>query len=94
MVVDLNRILHQPIRTRIMAYLIARDSAEYLSLKRDLQLTDGHMTTHMRELITHRYVTAEKIIMNNKTKTTYYVTDLGRSDFQKYVEVLRHIITG
>jgi DNA-binding MarR family transcriptional regulator len=90
--VELNRILHQPVRTRIMAYLIVHDCAEYLTLKRELNLSDGHMTTHMRELLEHQYVTMEKSIVNNKTKTVYHVATRGKAAFQEYVDTLRRII--
>ena len=90
---ELNRILHQPIRTRIMALLIARDSCDYNGLKREFNLSDGHMTTHMKELLEHGYVKSEKAFVDNKPRTTYYQTQLGREAFAQYVRSLKRIIT-
>jgi DNA-binding MarR family transcriptional regulator len=89
---ELNRILHQPIRTQIMAYLIAHGSCTYTEIKNKFNLSDGHMTTHMRELLEHKYVRMEKEFINNKPCTTYYITDNGRNEFAEYVKRLKKII--
>lgn len=88
----LNRVLHQPIRTRIIALLVARGSCDYNSLKKEFNLSDGHMSTHMKELIEHGYVEAEKKFIDNKSRTTYYLTPVGREAFVGYVRSLKHII--
>jgi DNA-binding MarR family transcriptional regulator len=89
---ELNRILHQPIRTQIMAYLITFDSCDFINLKKRFNLSDGHMTTHMRELLSHEYVEAEKIIEDKKSRTLYRITQKGRSAFTEYVTILRQVI--
>lgn len=89
---ELNRILHQPIRTRIVALLVARGSCDYNSLKKEFNLSDGHMTTHMKELIECGYVEVEKTFVNNKPRTTYYLTQIGREAFAGYVRSLKRII--
>lgn len=90
---ELDRILHQPIRTQIMAYLIACDSCDYTTLKNKFELSDGHMTTHMRELLEHKYVVAEKEFINNKPRTTYHITPEGRTAFGAYITTLKRIIS-
>jgi DNA-binding MarR family transcriptional regulator len=90
---ELNRILHQPIRTRIVAHLIAHGKTDYNSIKKTFDLSDGHMTTHMRELLAHDYVIAEKLSIDNKSRTIYHITDSGRAAFVEYVETLKKIIT-
>jgi DNA-binding MarR family transcriptional regulator len=90
---ELNRVLHQPIRTRIMAYLLASGSADYTTIKNMFALSDGHMTTHMRELIEHNYVAVDKRFVNNKPRTTYYLTPEGKTAFADYISVLKKIIS-
>ncbi len=90
---ELNRVLHQPIRTRIMAYLLAAGSADYTTIKNMFALSDGHMSTHMRELIEHKYVEVEKMFVNNKPRTTYYLTREGKEAFSEYVTALKKIIS-
>lgn len=90
---ELNKILHQPTRTQIMAYLITHESCDYNTIKKLFNLSDGHMTTHMRELLGNGYVMAEKLIVDNKSKTIYHITPEGRDAFISYVAELRKIIT-
>ena len=90
---ELNRVLHQPIRTRIIALLVARGSCDYNGLKKELNLSDGHMTTHMKELLEHEYITVEKTFVDNKPRTTYFLTPAGRAAFTHYVRSLKDIIT-
>lgn len=89
---ELNRILHQPIRTRIMALLVARGACDYVTIKKEFHLSDGHMTTHMKELLAHEYVAMEKSFVDNKPRTTYYVTKIGKKAFAEYIKALRKII--
>ena len=89
---ELNRTFHQPVRTQIMAYLTAHGLCTYTALKQKFNLSDGHMTTHMCELLEHNYVRMEKEFINNKPCTTYYVTDFGRNEFAEYVIRLKKII--
>ena len=90
--VELDRIIHQPIRTRIMAYLADVKECDYTTLKNALDLSDGHMTTHMRELLSSQYVEMEKAFVNNKPKTTYRITKEGKKRFLVYINTLKDII--
>lgn len=89
----LDRVLHQPIRTRIMAYLLVSGSCTYSGLKTMFDLSDGHMTTHMRELLEHEYVEMKKTFVANKPQTTYYLTLKGQKAFSDYIAVLKKIIS-
>lgn len=90
---ELDKILHQPIRTRIMAYLATQKSADYTTLRDMFLLTDGHMTTHMKELAENDYVSITKEFINNKPRTTYTITEKGTKAFLKYVATLKKIIS-
>ena len=89
---ELDKILHQPIRTRIMALLATQQSCDYVTLKKLFALSDGHMTTHMRELLSNNYVLADKLFVDNKPKTIYSITPEGKKAFTDYIHVLRNII--
>ena len=89
---DLDRIIHQPVRTKIMAFLVSRGSSDYTSLKKTLELSDGHMSTHMKELLENGYIEMEKAFVDNKPKTTYTITKLGKKKFSEYVDALKQLI--
>jgi DNA-binding MarR family transcriptional regulator len=90
---ELDKVLHQPIRTKIMAYLATQKSADYTTLRDMFSLTDGHMTTHMKELIENNYVSVSKEFLNNKPRTTYSITKTGTDAFLYYVQTLKKIIS-
>jgi predicted ArsR family transcriptional regulator len=88
----LDEVIHQPIRTKIIAYLINRQECDYTTLKKTLNLSDGHMTTHMRVLLSKEYISMKKEFIKNKPKTTYSITQKGKEKFKKYIETLKIII--
>ncbi len=92
--IQLDEVIHQPVRTRIIAYLINCTECDYTTLKKTLGLTDGHMSTHMKVLIAKEYVSMTKQFVKNKPKTTYKVTDLGKENFKNYLDTLKRIIEG
>jgi predicted ArsR family transcriptional regulator len=89
---ELDRVLHQPIRTRIIAYLLSKDGADFSEIKTALGLSDGHMTTHMRELLASEYVAAHKTTLHGKSNTKYTVTQAGKDAFKAYINTLKRII--
>jgi predicted ArsR family transcriptional regulator len=88
----LDEVIHQPVRTKIMAYLINTKECDYTTLKNALGLSDGHMSTHMKRLLMSEYVSVEKKFEKNKPKTTYIITAKGKNGFKKYIETLKIII--
>ena len=90
---DLDKVIHQPIRTRIMAFLANVKECDYTSLKNSLKLTDGHMSTHMKELLASGYVEMEKSFIENKPRTTYRITKDGKKRFLLYVNALKELVS-
>lgn len=89
---DLDRVIHQPIRTKIMAYLVHSGPCDFTTIKELFDLNDGHMTTHMRELVGSGYVEAEKMYEDNRPKTIYHVTGVGRREYESYVQQMKNIL--
>ena len=91
---DLDVILHQPVRTKLVAYLINIKECDFSTIKNDLNLSDGHMSTHMKKLLQSEYVEMKKEFVENKPKTTYKITKLGKKKFNDYIKMLKRIIEG
>ena len=81
---ELDPILHQPIRTKIVAHLAYQGKSAFVSLRSSLSLSDGHMSTHMRLLIAEGYVAAKKELVDDKAQTVYALTAQGKKAFTKY----------
>ena len=66
---ELNEIIHQPARLRIMAVLVSLDSdlqPSFNYLKDVLELTDGNLGAHLRKLEEAGYIEICKTFVNNK----------------------------
>ena len=89
---EFDPVLHQPVRTKIIALLLREGECDYTFIKETSNITDGHMSTHMRTLVESKYVEAKKEFVNNKPKTTYRLSHLGRKKFKAYVDQLSEIV--
>ncbi|MEO5367003.1 MAG: transcriptional regulator [Magnetococcus sp. WYHC-3] len=90
---DLDPLLHQPVRTRIAALLAGRDGASFSELKQNLELTDGNLEAHMRKLLQAGYVQARKSGAGPRGQTLYDLTPSGREAFRNYVRALERLLT-
>jgi DNA-binding MarR family transcriptional regulator len=94
---ELNGVIHQPARLRIMAALNALGRSrqiEFSSLAKMLELTDGNLGSHLQTLETAGYIQIEKTFVDRKPKTLVAATVKGRNEFAEHVAALREIISG
>ena len=89
---DLNKAFENRIRLGIMSSLMVNESMDYLSLKDILDVTDGNLASHAAALEKIEYIAITKEFVGKKTKTTYKVTELGRSEFLKHLKGLENLI--
>ena len=82
--VDIDRLIHEPARLMIMAYLYVVDGADFLFLVRQTGLTLGNLSSHMSKLETAGYVDVEKKFVGKKPHTMLRLTERGRAAFSKY----------
>ncbi len=95
--VDLNELIHQPIRLRIMAALVTMEDdvqLEFTYLRDLLDVTDGNLGAHLRKLEEAGYVELIKTFVARKPRTYIAITALGRRAFEKHVAALEAITRG
>lgn len=88
----LDPLFHQPARTRIAAFLAARERATFSELKRSTGLTDGNLDAHLKKLVEAGYVDATEIPGEGRPQTAFALTGVGRRVFVEYVEALRSLL--
>lgn len=94
---DLNTIIHQPVRLKIMSALKALPSGEMLEfvrLRKIVEATEGNLGAHIQTLEEAGYVGVEKDFADNRPRTRVRLTREGRRAFEDYVSFLRGIIEG
>ena len=90
---QLDPILHQPVRTRLMAFLTARGEATFKELKDCLQVTDGNLDAHIRKLTAAGFVSSRKDQLSHKRVQTFYsLTIKGNKAFSSYVSALQKLL--
>jgi len=88
----LDSILHQPVRTRLVAFLAGRGEATFKELKELLQVTDGNLDAHLRKLSAVNYISSRKQQVNNRFQTFYSLTEKGRDNLKSYVASLQSLL--
>ena len=94
---DLDPIIHQPTRLKLMASLVALGGDEvfdFPSLARFHRLTDGNLGAHLERLENAGYIEIRKRFQGKKPRTEVLATIKGRSAFSDHTNVLRRIIDG
>ncbi|MEW6642577.1 MAG: transcriptional regulator [Pseudomonadota bacterium] len=94
---ELDDIIHQPLRLRIMAALNALpvgEGLEFVRLKKLTGATDGNLGAHIETLARAAYVEVDKSFVGKKPQTRVAATAAGRGAFARHVAQLRQIIDG
>ncbi len=92
---EFNKIIHQPVRLRIMAALTSLDEDKQLNfvdLRALLKATDGNLGAHLQRLEEEGYIAADKVFMDKKPCTWVRATQNGRNAYRQHVEFLRDIV--
>jgi DNA-binding MarR family transcriptional regulator len=82
--IDVDRLVHEPARLKIMAYLSVVKSADFVFLISRTGLTMGNLSTHMSKLERAGYIEVEKEIKDNRPHTMLSLTKAGRKAFELY----------
>ena len=90
--IGLDVVLHQPIRTQIVAYLVGRGEATFTELKQMLQVSDGNLDSHLKKLIAADYVGARKDNNSARQQTIYSLTSAGETALRRYIGNLQRML--
>jgi DNA-binding HxlR family transcriptional regulator len=89
---ELNKIIHETNRLKIIAFLASVEKAEFVLLREELDLTDGNLSTHLRVLEEADYIATEKEFVERKPRSWYKITPAGMTAFQAYVNTMQNIL--
>src|SRR3974390_1698474 len=92
---ELDDIIHQPLRLRIMAALNVLPGSvglEFSRLKKLTGATDGNLGAHIETLAKAGYAGVEKALVGKKPQTRVTATVNGRAAFARHVASLQEII--
>jgi DNA-binding MarR family transcriptional regulator len=88
----LDPVLHQPVRTQIVAFLSGRGEATFSELKRALAITDGNLGAHLNKLVEAAFVESRDISATARSQTVFLLTAAGRAALADYVAQLTELV--
>jgi DNA-binding MarR family transcriptional regulator len=88
---NVDRLIHEPGRLMIMAYLSVIESADFPFLKRQTGFTWGNLSAHLSKLEDAGYIEVTKEFLDKKPHTVLHLTEAGRSAFNEYREYMTQI---
>ncbi|MCS5488836.1 MULTISPECIES: winged helix-turn-helix domain-containing protein [Algoriphagus] len=80
------------VRLRIMSILMANEQYDFNSFKEILEVTDGNLASHLRNLENQGYIQIEKTFVGRKPQTNYQATKDGKKAFEAHLEFLENLI--
>ena len=88
---QLDRVIHEKGRLAIMSMLAATPELSFTELRDALSMTDGNLTSHIRTLQEHGYVSVSKSFQDNRPLTTCSLTAAGKKAFATYIDLLEQL---
>jgi len=89
---DLDKLVHQPTRLQIFTYLYRHGETSFPTLKDELDVTEGNLSSHLQTMEEAGAVEVEKQFVDRRPRTTYRLTDEGESMFEDHIRTLESLI--
>jgi predicted ArsR family transcriptional regulator len=89
---ELDALLHQPLRTQLVAYLAAAGELTFSDLKRQLEVSDGNLDAHLKKLLAADYVAVRKESGKGRPQSFFILTPTGLAALQTYVQRLQKLL--
>lgn len=81
---EIDRVVHEPVRLRILSILKAVDLADFTFLVSTLGLSRGNLSSHMDKLERAGYVDVQKGFKGKIPHTDYSITKCGLKALEEY----------
>lgn len=89
---DLDPVLHQPVRLRIVAALHRYREVDFPSLRDGLDLTPGNLSTHLARLEEVGYMESRRVLAGLAFQVRYRITPAGSEAFVRYLAAMRGLL--
>lgn len=87
-----DNIFFEKTRLSILTILYQEEKASFNQLKRQLEMSDGAVYTHLEKLINSGYVEKQREIAGTAVQTVYNLTEYGKTRFEEYIDFLGNLL--
>lgn len=89
---NMNKAFESKVRLGIMSVLSVNEFVDFVTLKNLLDLTDGNLASHTRNLEELGYIKSHKQFIGRKPNTTFSITAIGKEEFIKHINALEDFL--
>jgi DNA-binding MarR family transcriptional regulator len=88
---NIDRLLHEPTTLMTMSQIHVVESADFLFLQNQLQMTPGNLSSHLSKLEEAGYVEIVKEFIERKPHTALKLTKKGRHALKDYKQNMKQV---
>lgn len=89
---EIDKLIHEPARLQIMAFLYVVESADFTFLMRQTGLTWGNLSSHMSKLEEAGYIQVVKEFKAKRPNTMLKLSSSGRAAFKHYRQQMLQVL--
>ena len=89
---DIDKLIHEPARLKIMAQLYVVEKADFLFIMRQTGMTQGNVSGHLTKLESAKYIKVKKGYAGKRPQTMLSLTERGRIAFKDYIHNMRQML--
>ena len=89
---DINKAFESRIRLGIMSLLMLEESIDFNALKKNLNVSDGNLASHINALESQGYLIITKKFIGKKPNTSYAASKEGKKAFRNHLDALERLI--
>ncbi|HDP94325.1 MAG TPA: transcriptional regulator [Candidatus Aminicenantes bacterium] len=91
--VELDPVVHAPIRLGVLSILMVVDEADFTYLKDRTGATEGNLSTHLSRLEEAGLIQITKTFFKKRPRTVCRITPVGEKRFKNYLNRLEEILS-
>lgn len=91
---ELKSIFHEPSRLSIVSFLsgAGQEGLSFTDLRDRTALTEGNLSRHLKMLENEGFIQQEKEFVDNRPRTTVFLTAVGQKEFNAYLQNLENAL--
>ena len=90
---EIDKLVHEPARLKIMLYLYAVETADFVYLMHKTGLSKGNLSSHLSKLEEAEYVIIEKKFVEKIPHTLMSLSKKGQAAFEKYKNTMQSFLS-
>ena len=92
-ITEIDKLVHEPARLSILAFLSVVESSDFLFLMKQTGLTRGNLSSHLSKLEAAGYIEIKKEFVDKIPRTLLRLTGSGKEAFRNYRKNMKQLLS-